>query len=343
MKAAILTSILGSLILILGSCDNNPTGIKATGVAYDIIVVANPTVWNGITGDLIKDELYSSVPGLPQDEASMRITYVPTPEFSGMLTYVRNILIINVNNTLYTKVSLKTEQNRWSYGQVVVYVNTPDESLLVDYLNENKGLIVDYFTKVEMKRMAEILQTTYSVSVMERLKSKFNVMLNAPSDMNSFGKDTTDFFWTSNNAIRGRMDIVVYTFPYTDPQTFTQEYMLAKRNSILGAYISGSFPNSYMASDTVYATPIYTPITLYGKYCGVLRGLWQMEGDMMGGPFVSYARLDEDNNRVVVAEGFVYAPEMDKKNLIRRLEASLHTLRLPGEFEATLDGTVINE
>ena len=57
-----------------------------------------------------------------------------------------------------------------------------------------------------------------------------------------------------------------------------------------------------------------------------------MEGDMMGGPFVSVARLDERNNRVVVAEGFVYAPETNKRNYIRRMEASMYTLRLPGEF-----------
>ena len=55
---------------------------------------------------------------------------------------------------------------------------------------------------------------------------------------------------------------------------------------------------------------------------------------MMGGPFVSHIRLDEENQRVVVVEGFVYAPETNKRNYIRRLEAALFTLRLPGEFEA---------
>ena len=58
-----------------------------------------------------------------------------------------------------------------------------------------------------------------------------------------------------------------------------------------------------------------------------------MKGDMMGGPFVSHARLDEKNNRVVVVEGFVFAPETDKRNFIRRVESALYTLRLPGEFE----------
>ena len=54
---------------------------------------------------------------------------------------------------------------------------------------------------------------------------------------------------------------------------------------------------------------------------------------MMGGPFVSHARVDERNNRVVVVEGFVYAPETDKRNFIRRVESALYTLRLPGEYE----------
>ena len=55
--------------------------------------------------------------------------------------------------------------------------------------------------------------------------------------------------------------------------------------------------------------------------------LWRMEGDKMGGPFVSHALLDKKKGRVIVAESFVYAPESKKANLIRRMEAALFTLR----------------
>lgn len=44
-----------------------------------------------------------------------------------------------------------------------------------------------------------------------------------------------------------------------------------------------------------------------------LRGLWAMEGDMMGGPFVLHAIADEANGRVVVAEMIVYYPGGKKK------------------------------
>ncbi|NLI63696.1 MAG: DUF4837 family protein, partial [Bacteroidales bacterium] len=64
-----------------------------------------------------------------------------------------------------------------------------------------------------------------------------------------------------------------------------------------------------------------------------VRGLWKVKGDFMGGPFVSHARVDEVNQRVIVAEVFVYAPDKLKRNLIRQIEASLYTLRLPQDKE----------
>jgi len=49
----------------------------------------------------------------------------------------------------------------------------------------------------------------------------------------------------------------------------------------------------------------------------------------MGGPFVSYSQVDSANNRVIVAEGFVYAPEKKKRPFIRQLEAAIQTLEMP--------------
>jgi hypothetical protein len=306
-------------------------GIRATGIAYEVVVVADPATWNDAVGNKIRDELLMAVPGLPQDEPSMRITYVAPADFDGMLTYVRNILMVNIDPSLYTKASFNTERDRWASGQAVVHVTSPGKEMLLDYLEQHPGQLVDYYTKIELSRMVQVLRKTHSTWVENRLKEKFDAVLYAPDEFDSY-RDTTDFFWSSNNANTGRMDIVVYAFPYTDGHTFTKEYLVARRDSILGTNIPGALPGSRMATDTNHVS--YAAISQRGKYCGVLRGLWQMEGDMMGGPFVSYARVDEANNRVVVAEGFVYSPETDKRAYIRRLEGSLQTLLLSGESDA---------
>ena len=72
-------------------------------------------------------------------------------------------------------------------------------------------------------------------------------------------------------------------------------------------------------------------VTVRGEYALEARGLWYMENDMMGGPFVSHARVDRPNGRVVVVEAFVYAPKDKKRDMMRQLEAALYTLNLPQE------------
>lgn len=338
MKIYALSISLLFLFISFTGCTSSPMTAKATGLAYEIVVTAERPLWDGNAGQAIKDDLQSDIPSLPQPEPAFKITYVAPEHFNGILTYVRNILIVKVDNSMYTQVNVGYEKDRWTKGQMVMTMNAPSEESIIEYMKENPTRFSDFFSRIEMRRGTEVAANSYSNIVMDNLKSRFDIMLNAPSEM-SFVRNGTDFFWTSNNANTGRMDVLVYTFPYKDANTFTKEYLIAKRDSVLKLNLPGSFPDSYMATETRWDLQ-YTPITLRGKYCGVLRGLWKMEGDMMGGPFVSIARLDEVNNRVVVAEGFVYAPESNKRNYIRRLEAALYTLRLPGEHDQPAVDTI---
>ena len=321
------------LLVIMGACSSGSVMRNATGFAYEIVVTMNKADWDAPAGKAIKAELTSDIPGLPQSEQAFKITYATPNQFNGLLTYVRNILIVKIDETQYTKVSLSYEDNRWAKGQVVMTMTAPDADAILAYVKEHPRNIVDFFTKCERNRTIGLLEKDYSVVVKNHVKDRFNVDLNVPANMTYF-RDTTGFFWASNNANTGRTDIVVYDFPYKDADTFTTDYLIAKRDSVMKLNMPGTFPGSYMATDADWVT--YGPTTVNGKYCGVLRGLWHMKGDMMGGPFVSHARLDEKNNRVVVAEGFVFAPETDKRNFIRRIESALYTLRLPGEFEETV-------
>jgi hypothetical protein len=62
------------------------------------------------------------------------------------------------------------------------------------------------------------------------------------------------------------------------------------------------------------------------------RGLWRIiDGEAMGGPFVSLTRLDMVRGRVVTAEAFLYASGQKKRNALRQAEAILYTMTLGGE------------
>jgi hypothetical protein len=63
-----------------------------------------------------------------------------------------------------------------------------------------------------------------------------------------------------------------------------------------------------------------------------------MTTDMMGGPFVMHAFVNENTGMVIVVETYVYAPESNKRNLMRNLEATLYTISLPKPEEAIIEG-----
>ena len=53
------------------------------------------------------------------------------------------------------------------------------------------------------------------------------------------------------------------------------------------------------------------------------RGLWRLVNDFMGGPYINFWVYDEQHNRMVYLDGYVYAPDMRKRPLVRQLEAIL--------------------
>ncbi len=218
---------------------------------------------------------------------------------------------------------LLQEQLRAPIPALTLYA--PTTAALTEFLLLNEGRLVNHFNRVERERWIVGLSKSHSSWINEKLKSRFGISLFVPEDMSAY-KEETDFFWGSNNANRGRTDILVYSFPYTAQEAFTEDYLVAMRDSVVRRNVPGSFPNSYMKTEKRFELS-YEPITYRGEYRGVLRGLWRMEGDKMGGPFVSHALLDKKKGRVIVAESFVYAPESKKANLIRRMEAALFTLR----------------
>lgn len=190
------------LLVIMGACSSGPVMRNATGFAYEIVVTMDKADWDAPAGKAIKAELTSDIPGLPQAEPAFKITYVTPDQFNGLLTYVRNVLIVRIDKSQYTKVSLNYENNRWAKGQVVMTLTAPDDAAILEYVKAHPRNIVEFFTKCERNRTIGQLEKEHSPVVMDHVKDRFNVMLSAPANMTYF-RDTTGFFWASNNAILG--------------------------------------------------------------------------------------------------------------------------------------------
>lgn len=299
---------------------------NASGLPYEMLVVMDDAQWDRPLGRAVFNVLDSDVPGLPQSERSFRISRVAPDGFnSNMFRIMRNVIKVDIQN-IYTQPKFKFARNVYSYPQMIMTLQAPDEESLTEYINNNQQSIIDFFTKAEMNREIENLRERHNPEVSRLAEEILDVDIWVPWELNKF-KTGKDFLWASTNVGKKDMNLVLYSYPYTDKNTFTLDYFLQKRDSVMKANIPGGPKGSYMTTNHDY---VYVEDgTVRGKYAQIARGLWRVQGDRMGGPFVSHSRVDEANGRVVVAEAFIYAPESLKRDLLRRMEAALYTLQLP--------------
>ena len=131
---------------------------RATGFAYEVLVVMDNNTWKGEAGRLLYGQLTAPIPGLPQNEPTMRVTYAEPSQFNGLLHYVRNIINVRVDASLYTKVSVYKEKDRWATGQEVVTVNAPSPRLLAEYLEKQGTPLVAWLGEKERERAAGYLE-----------------------------------------------------------------------------------------------------------------------------------------------------------------------------------------
>ena len=146
------------------------------------------------------------------------------------------------------------------------------------------------------------------------------VSMEQPADM-QVAKREEGFLWLSNGDARRQRNICIYS--YEGSQLDPKE-MVAKRDSVMQRHLKGATDSMYVM--TVRQTVSYSVLTIGGRRKLKLSGLWQMEGDAIGGPFVSYAVADTVRGRIVVAEGLLYAPGKRKDLLLKRLEAITRTI-----------------
>ena len=329
MKQYLHFFALMCVALLFSACG----GGRSSGRAYEILVVIDQGVWERPAGRALYDVLDTDVPGLPQSERSFRMMYTAPSHFDSTLKLVRNIILVDINKDRFTQPKFSHSKDVYVAPQSILTIQAPDEASFEQFVTENRQVIIDYFTHAEMNRQIALLEKSHGDAIDMQVQAMFDCEVWVPSELSS-SKKGEDFLWFGTNTATGDRNFVIYSFPYRDKNTFTKEYFVQKRDSVMKANIPGAKPGMYMATDTLMTD--VRAITVQGEYCLEARGLWRVKGDFMGGPYVSHMRLDRENQRVIVAEIFVYSPDKLKRNLVRQMEASLYTLRLPGSRQKSV-------
>ena len=328
------------IFVLLTSCDitgKNRKKPASTGQPYEVVL-------EGDTDSIVTKMLTEDVTGLPQPEPLCRLIQVKKGKTQGSYLLVRTRIVVNIGERDFGEqnigerdFSVRLSHDENAAPQNIIRITAQSAQQLRERLNGEKlRHIVD---EVELKHLADIISGNPSKQnreMQDEIKKMFGIDMKIPAAMNA-SKKAKDFIWISNNANSGMQNLLVMKVKSEERRAGkgkvkSEERRMKNSNAfhVNDKALIDSILRTNMPGET---DSMYMVIPHLSE-----RGLWEMKGDAMGGPYVMHRihRLQSQSAKQSQAAkqgynlyiiGFVYAPEMKKKILIKQLEAAISTIK----------------
>ena len=325
MKTLLKITALVAMAAALAGCKSRSHGPllpNVSGKAGEIVFVIDKDNWEGDIGNAIRDILGTDCPYLAQREPLFNLVNVPPGSFNNMFRVHRNVLILTVNPQNQTT-GMMYKRDQWARPQSVAQINAHDQAGALSIIEDAKDQLPEFFEAAERDRIIANSILYEELTLRGPVEKLTGGILHFPSGY-KLRKQTDDFVWIADEKQYTNQTVLLYRYPVPEKDPFKLENIIAKRNEVMQANVPGMFDGSYMTTSTAIE-----PMTRSLKYHGIdfmeTRGFWEVEGDYMGGPFVSHSFYSPDGKDIIVMEAFVHAPRYDKRSLLRQVESILYS------------------
>ncbi|MFY0643357.1 MAG: DUF4837 family protein [Bacteroidia bacterium] len=354
MKLVRVPLYLLCFLLLLSCADEGKKKKKelkpsATGELAEIVIIYDKSRSTEAFKEEIQEIFGQKLEGLPNpSENKFKLLFTDQTFLKGYFKLHHNVFVLlnqkNLDKMIHTygesnrskieELLPKTEvlgfnkENVWSKYQNVFYVTAETQEEMLDKMNSRKSDLIELANNHELQT-AQHMVLNLSVSkdsfYQEQLRLK-NYSVRKP-DSYRVAKETNNFCWLRKESSKYNYDLIIYDLPYTSQDQFSMQGIVADRDKITEEHIPGEVEGSYMKVDMTME-PYTEEMNFNEQYAVHTRGWWKVEGDWMGGPFVSYSIYDKKRQRVVVADGFIYGPNKEKARALREVEIILHSLKI---------------
>ncbi len=325
MKKTVMFLALATALLALAGCKSKNRGPllpNVSGKAGEIVVVIDKDNWEGEIGNALRGILADDCPYLAQREPLFTLANVPPGSFNNMFKMHRNILILNINPQNQTT-GMMYKRDQWARPQSVAQVNAHDQEGALAIIAEAREQLPEFFEAAERDRIIANSILYEELTLRDPVEKLTGGILHFPSGY-KLRKQTDDFVWIADEKQYTNQTVLIYRYPLPEKDPFSLENIISRRNEVMQANVPGMFDGTYMTTSTAIE-----PSARSLKYRGIdfmeTRGFWEVQGDFMGGPFVSHSFYSQDGKDIIVLEAFVYAPKYDKRQYLRQVESILYS------------------
>lgn len=313
------------LVTVL-SCEDSKNAKRilsaSSGNINNLSVVVDNNLWEGKVGESIRNVLGDDVYGLPQDEPLFTLRQMPTVVFSDFAR--KNRIVFKVEKG--KAASTKYYENAYAKPQKLVLVTGMTDTEIINEIETNAAKIVSEFKNEELKQKQKLIKK--SLHKTKKIENALGLNINFPSAYRVAKEDDT-FFWIRRDIDTGTLNIMLYEMPldaFTEGDDAILD-VIKMRDSIGEKYIPGPTEGTFMMTDNAY-TPFMQETIVDNKHTLETKSTWIVKDAWMSGPFINYAIKDEINKRYIIAEGFAYAPAVEKRDFVFELEAIIKSIKI---------------
>ena len=319
-------AVFFSVLFLLSSCKEKTNYNylpESIGQVQSILVVMEESLWEGAVGDSVKKAFMSPIKGLAMAEPAHQIQYIPPSVFKGTVRQNRTVLAVGLDSLSLAHI----KRDVYARPQVIGVVKGANTADILTNFQSKKSDFIAAFNALEITQTQERFRR--SLNQEKGVEQLLGVGLDIPSAYR-VGMRTDHFVWIDRAIPAGSTNLIAYALPYNsfdNPETFIED-IVAARDSVVKINIPGpDIPGktTYMKTETIFMPYVY-PVAIGGMKGVEVRGIWEMHNYPMAGPFVSYILNDPSRDRKIVLEGFVFAPNKEKRPYLFELEAMVKTL-----------------
>ena len=317
------------LLFCLISCtpkDKKARIVASKGLPSELLLVVDDKVWHSDVADTLKAITQGAVPGLMQEEPYFKTVRISSQHYVQTYTTFHSKLFVRLDSSLKEAV-VGVARDVVARPQIEVMVAAPTIDVLRKFLSEKALYIRRILDNAQIEMRADDLRKHYNRDIEKKFASAVGYGLKVPEQIRA-SKIGKNFMWAGSNLNEKDLNVVLYVIPWDGKDIADEDKFVACRDSVMRMNIPGSNPDQWMQTTKIDGSPVLFSCMreLDGQKVYEVRGLWEMRNGALGGPFISLTRVDSTNNKLIVAEGFVYSPSTDKRDLLRTVEASLRTL-----------------
>lgn len=327
MKKFIIIIAAAVLFVACGGRQNEALKKKSSsGKTLEVLLVANKGQYYGMTRDLIDSIFRQPQDCLPQPEPRFDVVNIPVSSLHNaqMFRMHRNIILCELKADNPDKVYI--ERDKWASPQVVVGIEAKSEASLRDLLRKYEHRIVEAIYEAEHQRIINAFYNIRNVELMNRIKEKFGFDLTVSEDF-MWASEDDGFAWIRKETKDFSLGVLVNVTPYRNEDQFTPEKIYNRLDTIMRRHVPGPAEGSYMCTER-RVEPVTRKVDYEGSdYCIETHGLWRLQGDFMGGPYVNYSMLSPDGKNIIDLVGFVYCPRFNKRDYLMQVEGICNSLK----------------